>query len=473
MTQVATLSRALESVPFRSSPPSLTPVATKLRGELPDWLRGELVRTCPAVFQTNGWRAEHWFDGLGMLYAFRIDDGRVTFQSRMLECDAAREAAQGHTRIGSFGTPLVRSLWQRIFEPVPRFTDNTNVNILKMGDDLVAVTEGARQLLIDEATLSTRGKVKYGIDGLHGATMSAHPHFDFERERVVNVATKFGPTNVVSIYEHAPRERERKVVGAWRTNEVPYVHSFGLTPQHAVLIAHPLTVKASAMLWSNKGFIDHFAWHPERGTRLIVIDRATGQTREHVTDPFFAFHTANCFERDGATVLDLLAYKSADIVSALRIEKMNDHLPELRPSFVRITMKPGQERADFETLSETGFEFPTTHYRRVNGRDYRFAFGANLTPRASGYDSNVVKVDATNGKAKSFSTGNDVFGEPIFVANPNGAAEDDGVLLTVGSRQGADVGTLAIIDAQTMELVASAEVPSAIPLGFHGSFLRE
>jgi carotenoid cleavage dioxygenase-like enzyme len=467
-------SRALESAtPFRSSKASPTPFATKLSGQLPDWLRGQVVRTCPAVFQTAGWRAEHWFDGLGMLYAFRIDDAGVTFQSRMLECETAREAARGKTRLGSFGTPLVRNLWQRIFEPLPRITDNTNVNIVKMGDDLVAMTENDRQLIIDEGTLRTRGAVKYGADGLQAAIMTAHPHYDFERGRVVNVATKLGPSSSVSVYEHGPRERKRKVVGSWRTSAVPYVHSFGLTPAHAVLIAHPLTVKASAMLWSNKGFIDHFGWHPEQGTRLIVIDRATGAMREHVTDPFFVFHTVNCFERDGATVLDLLAYKSADIVSALRIERLNDHLPELRPDLLRITMKPGQERANSETLSDSGFEFPSTNYRRVNGRDYRFAFGATVVPRQSGYDSRVVKVDVTNGTTQSYATGIDVFGEPIFVANPNGNAEDDGVLVAVGSREGADVATLAVIDAKTMELLASAEVASAIPLGFHGSFLRQ
>jgi carotenoid cleavage dioxygenase-like enzyme len=31
---------------------------------------------------------------------------------------------------------------------------------------------------------------------------------------------------------------------------------------------------------------------------------------------------------------------------------------------------------------------------------------------------------------------------------------------------------MAVIDARTMERLASAEVPSAIPLGFHGSFIR-
>jgi carotenoid cleavage dioxygenase-like enzyme len=66
--------------PFRRSPDNPLAVPAKLEGTIPDWLRGEVVRTCPAVFETNGWRAHHWFDGLGMIYAFRIrcqdDDAR-------------------------------------------------------------------------------------------------------------------------------------------------------------------------------------------------------------------------------------------------------------------------------------------------------------------------------------------------------------------------------------------------------------
>src|SRR5262245_50821403 len=50
--------------PFRRSPDVEIPAT--IEGKIPDWLRGEVVRTCPAVFETNGWRAHHWFDGLGM-----------------------------------------------------------------------------------------------------------------------------------------------------------------------------------------------------------------------------------------------------------------------------------------------------------------------------------------------------------------------------------------------------------------------
>ena len=475
MNATVAANRSIESVsPFRRSSAVEEASAAALTGDLPEWLRGELVRTCPAVFEGAHWRARHWFDGLCMIYAFRVGASAVKFQSRLLDSEAAHEIASGPTSLGSFGTPTGRSWWQRAVQPVSRITDNTNVNIVKFGDDLVALTEGDRQLRIDAASLRNLGAVAYERDGLTGAVASAHPHFDFARQQVVNFATSFGAHGVVSIYEHGGQQRSRKTIGSWRTARVPYLHSFGLTPAHAILVAHPLSAKPLQMLWSNRGYIDHFEWRPEDGTRLVVVDRATGGIAEYETDPMFVFHTVNAFERDGATILDLLAYPNADIMYALRVERMVDQLPDLRPSLVRLVMRPGRTRAEREALSDVGFEFPSTNYRRVNGSSYRFAWGASDGPEAaSTYSSSIVKVDVRTGKSSAFADGERIYGEPVFVARPDGGDEDDGVLLSVGTSQRADTSALAIIDAKTMALVAKAEVPNAIPLGFHGSFIRQ
>lgn len=463
--------------PFRRSRECHTAIPARIDGNTPDWLRGELVRTCPAVFDTAGWHARHWFDGLGMVYAFRIGEAGIDYQSRLLDSEAARDAWQGKARLGSFGTPSVRPLWQRIVEPVPRITDNVNVNIARIGRDLVAMTEGSRQLVIDDATLATNGPVRYANDALRGAIMTAHPHFDGERGRVVNVATAFGVKGTISVYEHAPHARRREVIGSWQTPRIPYIHTFGLTPGSAILVAHPFAVKTSRMLWSSKGYIDHFDWHPDEGTRLVVIDRASGAVREHLTEPFFAFHTVNAFERGDEIVLDLLAYPDAGIVTALRIERLVAGLPELRPALLRIVMRQGVERAHIEKLGEGGFEFPTTNYRRVNGRPYRYAYGAANWPDADhACASAVVKIDLDTGASASFRDDAWVFGEPLFVAHPvahpHGDAEDEGVLLTVGSARDAESSVLAILDARTMAPIVRATVDRAIPLGFHGSFVH-
>jgi beta,beta-carotene 9',10'-dioxygenase len=464
--------RSIETMaPFRRSQEQHVALPAQLAGHFPDWLRGEVVRTCPAVFETPGWRAAHWFDGLCMLYAFRITSGAIEFRSRLLDSEAARDAWQGKALLGTYGTPTVRPLWRRIVEPVQRMTDNDNVNIMRIGDDLVAMTEGSRQLRIDDATLAVNGPARYAHDALGNAVMLAHPHFDFTRNKVVNVATAFGMQGTISVFEHAPGQRQRAVVGAWRTQRVPYVHTFGLTPQHAILVAHPFTVTAASMLWSSKGYIDHFDWRPEAGTRLVLIDRASGAVREHLTDPFFMYHTVNAFERGDETVLDLLAYPDAGIVAALRVERMAARLPELRPRLVRLVMRAGVERVVVEPLGAAGFEFPAVHYVGVSGRPYRYAYGAANGWEGDAYTSAVIKTDLSTGVAATFSDADHIFGEPLFVARPGGVDEDDGVLLAVGSRREGESAILAIIDARTMPLAASATVPRAIPLGFHGSFV--
>src|SRR5262245_42127634 len=147
--------------PFRRSAEFHTGIPATIRGAIPDWLRGEVVRTCPAVFETRGWRAQHWFDGLGMIYAFRIGGSAIDFRSRLLDSETARDARRGEANLGSFGTPTARPFLQRIVQPVPRISDNTNVNIVRLGQDLVAMTEGDRQLVIDDETLASVGPVAY------------------------------------------------------------------------------------------------------------------------------------------------------------------------------------------------------------------------------------------------------------------------------------------------------------------------
>jgi carotenoid cleavage dioxygenase-like enzyme len=293
MSAAISPTRSIEALaPFRRSPEIQTGAPANVRGTIPDWLRGEVVRTCPAVFETKGWRAQHWFDGLGMIYALR-----------------ARR------------------------------------------DD----------------------------------------------------------------HDSSPALRLRARQGGERCNRI-------------------------------------------RRQRCDFDLRAR----------------TNAFERPDATVLDLLAYPNADIMAALRTDRMTAELPELKPSLVRIVMRPGAERATVEKLSDVGFEFPSTHYKRVSGHPYRFAYGASNGYRAEGvYGSAIVKVDIETGASTSFGDDTYIFGEPLFVARPQGSAEDDGVLLSVGSSKDSETSVLAVIDAKTMALLASADVASWIPLGFHGSFVRQ
>lgn len=49
-------------------------------------------------------------------------------------------------------------------------------------------------------------------------------------------------------------------------------------------------------------------------------------------------------------------------------------------------------------------------------------------------------------------------------------AEDDGVLIGYGYHRGRDEGQLLLLDAQTLESIATVHLPQRVPMGFHGNW---
>ncbi|MFT3921772.1 MAG: carotenoid oxygenase family protein [Myxococcales bacterium] len=466
----APLSGRLARAPFRWTRRDQTSLPVTLEGKLPEWLKGDLVRTAPAVFELGGWRAQHWFDGLGILFGFSFGEG-VSFKQRLLASEALRDAQGERFQVASFSTPTRRSWWQRVIKPIAQITDNANVNVVPWQGAWLAMTESPHQHLIDGQSLATRGLYRYE-DKLPVATLSAHPHFDFGRKALVNVASSFGPKNVLRVYSQASDSRTRKVEGELVFKRVPYLHSFGLSPRHAVIIDHPYKVNPLKLLFSNRAFIDPFEWEPSRGTKLWKLDRASGRWSAYHTEPLFCFHTANCFDDGDDVVLDFVAYDNPDIVQLLKTESLDRSVPAIAPRFVRARLKPGRRDVELEPLSQQGFEFPSIAYRTDNGHAYSSIWGTRLAQGAqSDVDSEVVRVEIGRGEVATFTEPHVTYGEPLFVARPGATRSDDGVILCLGSHAEQERATLAVLDATTLEPVARAHVDACLPLGFHGNFL--
>ena len=447
--------------PYRRPPDDAGSYPARWQGARPAWLRGSVVRTCPAVFRLPGWQSAHLFDGLGAVFAFRIDDA-PRLDWRLLDCEATRDARRGRSRLATFGTRMRRPWWLRLFQPVPRISDNVNVNIQPFAGGLVAMTEAPKQARIDPESLAVRDWLRYD-DELGPISMTAHPVVDRQAGLVVNIAQAFGAKSECILYQHGAGDLRRRVLSRWPAREQPYVHSFGLTPRRAVLIGHPLTVRPSTMLWSEKPYIEHFRWRPERGTRLVLLDRDGGAPRIAETDACFVFHVANAFEERDATVVDVLAYPDQRIVDELRVENLAN-APTFKPDYVRIRI-PASGRATFERLGDARFDFPSVH-PNVMGGEHRYCWGADP------WCSTLHKLDTRAGSAKVAHLEGWMAGEPLFVAEPGAAAEDAGVLLAVGSHVARKAAALFVVDAATMDVLALAEAPVDVPLGFHGTFIH-
>jgi beta,beta-carotene 9',10'-dioxygenase len=447
-------------------------VPVTLRGRLPEWLRGTLVRTAAASFHEGSYRAEHLFDALAALYAFDLrDDGTVLYRQQMLDSEMRRRVRAGSMDTPGFYSRMQRPLFKRLLSPVPRSNDNTNVNVLPFGASLVAMTETTVQHEIDPSTLRSKGPVRYDDEHRGKLFMLAHPRFDRARNRVINVATMLSRKSGLLIYEHAPEERRRHVIAELPLAHVPYQHSFGLTSRQVVLFAGPLSVEPWRLLWSERGYIRHFRFRPEQGSRIYRIDRASGEVQTHQAPSLFVFHVINAFEREGATVLDVLAYDDTSVIETLTLSALERSWPEFNGRPLRVTMYDGREQAQVEQLSEQLFEFPTLDEHASEGRPYESTWGACGRPREHGYEGAIVRLDVERGAVARFSEPDYVFGEPLFIRNPRASRAGEGVLLSVASHAATAGGALVVLDAQTLDVLAWGDVAALVPLSFHGCFL--
>ncbi|GAB2962286.1 carotenoid oxygenase family protein [Saccharothrix stipae] len=446
-------------------------VDLEVRGELPRWLSGTLVRNGPAKFETGKGSFRHWFDGQAMLHRFGFADGAVDYRNRYLETPSFRAAREeGHIAFGEFATDPCRSLFNRFFtHPSLRRTSNTNVNVLSDGDRDWALTETPIAVEFDRETLATVGLTDYD-DAITGHVTTAHPHRAPRTGDLVNYVLRFGRRSVYQIYRQ--RGDTRELLATLPADRPGYMHSFAVTERHVVLAVFPFVVNPLSLLLRARPFIENYRWRPELGTRFVVFDLETGAVvADERTDAFFGFHHINAFDADGRVVVDISAYPDATVVDALYLDKLRGdaELPLAFPTRYEVDLAGGGVTS--RRLAEDSLELPRIAYRSHNGRDYRYAYGVGAHDNGThDFINQLVKLDVRSGRTRRWHEPGRYPGEPVFVPAPGARAEDDGVLLSVVLDAAAGRSGLLVLDAATFREIARADVPHAIPFGFHGQF---
>ncbi len=457
---------------FRSLDEETRADSLPLQGQVPDWLAGTLVRVTPAMLDVGGEPLRHWFDGIAMLNAFTFSDGQVGYGSRFLETDAYRDARAGEFNAAGFAQDPCRSLFKRVTAMFsPTLNDNTNVNLVRLGHRYLAMTELPLPVEFDPRTLETNGLLRWK-DHLGGPVSTAHPHHDPPTDGLINYVTRMGARTSYRVYSALPGSRSRRRIASLPVKEPGYMHSFSLTERHIVLTEYPFLADPKSFILDGGGFIDHFRWKPERGTRFIVFDRANGNLRGiYEGEPFFSFHHINAFEEGDEIVVDLSGFDDPSLIGLLEVEHLRGPDPvaamgEYRR--YRVPLDGGDVSG--ERLIEPSIDLPRTHYGRVNGRPYRYAWGVGERSDRSQWLDQLVKADTHRGEALTWSQEDCYPGEPVFIPRPERGGEDAGVVLSVVLDSRREASFLLILDAASFEEIARAEAPQMIPFGFHGDF---
>ncbi|GAA2778794.1 carotenoid oxygenase family protein [Saccharopolyspora taberi] len=408
-------------------------------GALPPELTGRYLRNGPNP--RPGADPGHWFGGDGMLHGIRLRGGRAEwYRNRWVRTGQLA----GERRFRPDGT-------------LDMSVHSANTHIVGHADRLLALCEAGLPYEVT-GELDTLGPHDFG--GKLLTPMTAHPKQDPVSGKLYFFGYSFQPPFLTYHRLSAAGELERSV-----EVDLPapiMMHDFAITERHVVWLDLPLTFDLGLV-----GSGIPFRWNDEHPTRLGVMDRDGGtRVQWFEIDPCFVFHVGNAHEdAAGRIVLDAVRYSRTAFRSVW--SGMSGSAAESGDSggsLHRWTLDPATGVAREQALDDLAVEFPTINEDRV-GLGHRYVY-------AAGGSGSVVKYDTRSGSPAVHDLApHQVAGEAVFV--PSGGGEDEGWLLSVVTDTAADSSELLVLDATSVEPVASVALPRRVPSGFHGSWIGD
>ncbi|XP_075540387.1 carotenoid-cleaving dioxygenase, mitochondrial-like [Dermacentor variabilis] len=502
------------------------PVATHVTGTMPEWVSGKLFRLGPGMWELDGgFSLQHWFDGAAILSAYEIHKGKVYYSSRYLESEAYKKMSTvNRPVVTEFGTKCYpdpcKNIFSRFFAAlVPSdLTDNNFGNVYTLGDELFCTSETCFVWKVDQDSLEAIQR--YDVNKLVSVNLaSAHP-ITLEDGTSYNLGASF----IAGLKYHivkiplpsqgcAGLKRASvayNIPSSWKTT-FSYYHSFGMTRNFVVFVEQPLVINAVRLIGSRiKGysFKDCFDWIPKEKTKFVVLDRNTGSVlrTRFLADPLFFFHAVNAFEDDGHIVFDMVAYDDASIMDRYYLDRIRNGMNEdidpgcqghFRRFVIPVSKASSATEGDLvslgysearayrrddntvwlthEEMGYKGYDLPTIN-PKYQGKPYRYSYGSGNFERLGECRNAICKLDVLRREMHLWRESDTQYpSEAVFMANPDGIDEDDGVLLSVVNDTDYDKPDfLLVLDARTMTEIARAEVPRPVRActSIHGCFIK-
>jgi len=433
-----------------------------IAGELPRELEGTLWRNGPnPQFAPRG--RYHWFDGDGMVHAFRFRDGRASYRNRWVRTARfGRERAAGESLFG--GLANMAGGDPRLLQ-TPTAGATANTNIVWHAGRLLALVESSAPHALDPRTLETEGLYDFG--GALAGPMTAHPKLDPETGEMLF----FGYSPLPPFLRYHVADARGRLTRSVEI-DVPFatmMHDFITTKHYVVFMVCPAVFQLDKVAEGGSAI----GWRPELGTRIGVLPRggSSADVRWFDAEPCYVFHPMNAYEDGERVIADVCRYARLPAFDeGDQIEGMQD----LSAKLTRWTLDLSGGSLKEERLDDLASEFPRLDERRT-GLSYRHGYAAGIVPdgeTVAGMNA-IVHYDLVTGSRREHRVpACDVVGEPIFVPRSAAAAEGDGFLLSVVYRGEEKRSDVVVLDAQNVERapLAIVQLPHRIPFGFHGNW---
>ena len=442
----------------------------KISGEIPKWLTGSLYRIGPGLFNLKKQKVNHWFDGMGLLHHFKIENSTAFYQSKFIESSAYKKAKKNQQLCyREFATDPCSRIFKHFFTKfTQKFTSNTLVNLTKVDNQMVSMTETPQPIIFDPKSLKTNGPLKFDDQYTYNLS-TAHPHLDPNDQSIINLGIRMGLKTTYEFFKII--KKKRVVISSVKVDQPSYQHSFGMTKNYLIIVDIPYKVSPLKLIFGNKTYIEQFKWTEKDPTLFHIIDIKTGKKVCSIKGPsLFMFHQVNAFEKNNKIIFDTIAYENPDVINALYLDNLRSKKPKIPPSHLKRFILDIQNKRCIENkiLCEETLELPNINYKKNNTKDYRYVYGLNINK--STFFNRVLKVDIKSKDYKYYEKKHCIPSEPVFIQNPHSNDEDDGIILSVFFNTKEEQTELHGINAKTMRNEFSAIIPQLNGFTFHGQF---
>ncbi len=437
-------------------------LALSVEGRVPAGLAGTLYRNGPGLFSRGGRRYRHWFDGDGLMQAWRIDAGTVSHRARFVDTPKfQREQAAGRFVRPAAGT------WIEGADTIRNSDDlNTaNTAVIAHAGSVYALWEGGSATALEPGTLRSQGAKTWGPD-LASVPFSAHPLIDRD-----GTLWNFGVSdNQLLIWQIGADGALRNI----KVIALPYpgyLHAFSMTARHLAFVVLPYVREGSL---GDSAFFDALKWRPQRGCRALVVDKDNLDRQRWFGLPAgAAYHYGPAVQRGDELVLQACWGTDGESLRSPYASEMRG-VPKRQATDsqllqIALNLKRGGVRV--QTVVDQPVDFPEWNARQEDGAMFALAGGAD---NEHGFFDAVCAIDPERGETARYAYGAGLMVEEHrFVAAPGARRPRQGWLLgTVLDYRRKRTG-LSVLDAENLAAgpMAMAWLPHILPLGFHGCFV--
>ena len=419
-----------------------TLVDLTVKGAIPEGLDGRYLRNGANPFTGT---SPHPFFGDGMIHGIRLRNGKAEwYRNRYVQTPFVK---------GDVGEGLDLNVLMDMT------CSKANTHVVGHGGKILALEEGHFPFVLD-GELRTVGATDF--DGVLTGSFTAHPKIC----PVTGELLAFGYSAIEPYLRYLRVSADGALV---QTENITVggptmMHDFNVTENYVIFMDLPACFNMELAMSGDMPI----RWDDDYPARLGVMPRngTDDQVTWYEINPCYVFHPMNSYEEGDKIILDVARFPYMWRESAVDFPN---------PDLWRWVIDTSTGQVSEEQIDDRAAEFPRVA-DHVIGLKHRYGYMmgmSGMTDDPINAAGSILKYDRDTGVRSDIEFGKGrVCGEPVFVANENARAEDDGYLMTYVYDAGRDASSFVIMDAQSMdnEPVAEVELPR-IPNGFHGSWV--